>query len=328
MKKKTHRPIVLKIISITIGLFGAAVLVLALNFVFDLRLNQKLYRLTLLYGPSKPLGIHRIDPQLGQAHIPNTMGRHTTGQFDVIYTIDAEGNRYTPGSAAGKPVVEVLGDSFTFGHGVEDNETYSAVLQTHWADFAIKNRAVMGAGAGHALLSLQHSLRYAEHSSMRMVIYGWLWFHNRRSLPGREQLRAALGQLAPYFEVVDGKPIFKRLLHLDDDLSFLPDDQKQQLAQEQIVIEALINEMAALCRKRGIRFVVVMLPGKHDSRHDAAIASLTPFLEEQSIEYINLQHDLGFPMDSRANLFFPYDNHPNPHWHRAVADAIASRLQL
>lgn len=328
LNKTIRQPILLKTISVGIGFLIAAILVLTLNLMLDLRLDQKLYRVALLYGPSTPFHIHRIDPRLGQVHIPNTVGRHKTGQFDVIYTINADGNRHTPGTESGNPVVEILGDSFSFGHGVNDDETYAAKLQQHWPIFSIKNRSVMGAGASHALLTLKQDLQSDPQPPVKMVIYGWMWFHNGRSFPGKEQLQAALGNVAPYFEVIDGEPVYRRLLHIDDDLSFRPDNPEMVLEQEQVVIEALIKEMSQLCRERGIGFIVLMLPGKYDHRHDAAIAKLTPFLEKSAIEYINLHHDPAFPADSRDGLFIPYDQHPDSRWHQAVADALAKRIRF
>lgn len=63
---------------------------------------------------------------------PNTTDRHCTGEFCVRYTINSRSLRskeYTLEKPKNTTRILVLGDSFTFGFGVEDNETYPAVLE-------------------------------------------------------------------------------------------------------------------------------------------------------------------------------------------------------
>lgn len=62
----------------------------------------------------------RIDDPTGYAHVP---GRYTVGSRFSI-TIGADGNRVVPGSTAGGPRVTFVGDSQTFGYGVNDTETW------------------------------------------------------------------------------------------------------------------------------------------------------------------------------------------------------------
>lgn len=62
----------------------------------------------------------RIDDPTGYAHVP---GRFAIGGRFAI-TIDADGNRVTPDSAAGGPQMTFIGDSQTFGYGVNDADTW------------------------------------------------------------------------------------------------------------------------------------------------------------------------------------------------------------
>ena len=81
------------------------------------------------------IGIWRTDPVFGYAHVPSTEGHHVLPEsFDVVYTIDGSGNRVTPRTTAPLARILVLGGSFSFGHGVEDDEAVTvAADQVHVA---------------------------------------------------------------------------------------------------------------------------------------------------------------------------------------------------
>lgn len=307
----------------------ALILVFGTSAILNIDLTHKLYRAWLLLNPPPSLGIHRLDPELAQTHIANAKGRHTTGEFDVVYTINQHGNRLTPGAEEGRSIVAILGDSFSFGHGVDDNQTYAAVLQNrHWPSFQVRNRSVMGAGAGHALLALQYDVIHVK-TPVKLVIYSWLWFHNGRSYPGKEVLKAALNQTMPRFEIVDGEAVFKGMLHMDDDLSFLPYAKEDIERKQRDTMEALVLAMARICEREGARFVFVILPGKAvDPKHQEAIALIKPFLEKSGIEYLDLHNNPRFPLENRDAFFFKFDHHPNARWHAKVAETLARSIRF
>ncbi|MBI2835882.1 MAG: SGNH/GDSL hydrolase family protein [Acidobacteria bacterium] len=87
----------------------------------------------------------------------NVHGRHAVpGTFDTIVSIGPQRFRgrsaLAEAPAAGTLRVAVLGDSFVFGYGANDDETYPAELQRHlWRAFASTRRAtveVLNAGNG------------------------------------------------------------------------------------------------------------------------------------------------------------------------------------
>lgn len=81
--------------------------------------------------------------------------------YDVIYTINSDGLRIVPPTREGqhKGCVVFLGDSFTFGDGVNDDETfpYQVGLKTE-GQYSIYNFAMSGYGA-HQMLALLQSGR-------------------------------------------------------------------------------------------------------------------------------------------------------------------------
>lgn len=78
-------------------------------------------------------GFLRYDETLGWRLAPNWSGQHRYAGFDVTYAIDASGFRKAPAQPSSGPAPrEVLffGDSFTFGLGVNDAETFVARLNS------------------------------------------------------------------------------------------------------------------------------------------------------------------------------------------------------
>lgn len=69
--------------------------------------------------PVRPLR----DDQL--RHKAGLQYRQAAAEFDVVITIDRYGNRKS--GPAGVPQVVFLGDSFTFGHGLNDDQTFAAI---------------------------------------------------------------------------------------------------------------------------------------------------------------------------------------------------------
>ena len=56
---------------------------------------------------------------------PNSVYRQVSAEFDARTTIDAYGNRIS--SPTGRPEVVLIGDSFTFGHGLSDEKTFASI---------------------------------------------------------------------------------------------------------------------------------------------------------------------------------------------------------
>lgn len=109
-----------------------------------------------------PMTIHALRP--------NSSFRHCSYHGDysgVLYTIDENGDRHVPsshraGASGDHQVVLLLGDSFTFGLGVNDEETFAAKLQKLSGDhmgYTVINRGVPGYTIDQELLSLNEFLR-------------------------------------------------------------------------------------------------------------------------------------------------------------------------
>jgi hypothetical protein len=107
-----------------------------------------------------------------------TMARMYYGDeqiYDVVYTINADGLRISPPEAPTDPArcVLFMGDSYTFGEGVNDDETmpYQVGIKTH-AQWRVRNFGFSGYGPHHMLAALETGLvERAAQCDPQYVIY-------------------------------------------------------------------------------------------------------------------------------------------------------------
>jgi len=269
-----------------------------------------------LFG-QEAVGIWRADDRLGWRHIAGASGRQSSvPDYDVLYRIDAQGHRsISGGPAAHAPSVLFLGGSFTFGHGVEDDETYPAVLQRAWPALRVVNAATNAWGTAHALLALADEL--AASDDIALVVYGFITDHlrrNHRSAWWLKQLDETRERRNPFFEIDGDALVFRGLA--DPIRDALPDDRDQRVREVRMT-ERLLVEMARLCAARGIRLVVVQLP---DATGGRAVDVLERSVGRDAV--IDLASRLRY-----QDLRFKHDIHPTPAGHRAVAEALQPRLE-
>ncbi len=86
--------------------------------------------------------IHQYDPLLGWRLVPGSSGVEKRTEFESVYKINAQGFRddkdYSFENESGKKRVIVLGDSFTFGIGVENAKTIPKLLEK-MGDYEVLN---------------------------------------------------------------------------------------------------------------------------------------------------------------------------------------------
>lgn len=261
----------------------------------------------------------RSDPRFAEINWPGSLGYHLRrGEFAVRYTFDDEGFRRVPPPAtrqgdeaeAPRPVVLVLGCSFTFGLGVADDATYAAQLQRAWPDYRLVLRARPGWGTTQAVLALDDWLE--KQPPPAAVAYGWIDHHSQRNWRRRsfhgQRAQPLGGTPFPCFELRGGQLVYAGLL--PPQRATAPDDGAT-VEQETRLSVALLGRLAERCRERGIPFWVWELVAPDSGPHPALAAA-----EAAGVEV--------FHLGGVSNDYFPRDRHPRPGWHRAMAAAIAA----
>lgn len=119
-------------------------------------------------------GLLVYDPQLGWRMAPGWSGRHRHYDFDVRYTLNAEGLRgraFSEPPLSGQRRVVVVGDSFTFGLGVDDDDTFVARLAAADPETAYLNAGIAGYSTDQQLLYLRDRLRAWRADRLVLVVY-------------------------------------------------------------------------------------------------------------------------------------------------------------
>jgi hypothetical protein len=118
---------------------------------------------------------------------------------------DADGFRISPPLRAGMPSrrpILAVGDSFTYGMGVKDNETWPAYLQqlTGW-------RTVNGGAKGYGFdQSVLYAERLAHKVEPSVIVLSFITDDLRRS-----ELSRVWNLPKPYFELVNGEPVLRNV---------------------------------------------------------------------------------------------------------------------
>jgi hypothetical protein len=275
------------------------------------------------------------------------------GSFTVTHGINALGLR-GPETTAAKPAgvkrIACLGDSFTFGYGVNDDETWPAALQR--ALNAASPDAAEEGGLRYEVLNCGVPA-YDTEQEVRLlgdrvlgyepdlVIIGW-YINDpavRGGAAGTEMERppALVSWLAPHQEgIYPTLREWSRALDVISDRLYrsayrsyhptafarLYDDVHPGWRRAKLALQ----RAQGLCKRRGIGFALVLYPdlsrrGDFLASHEAYLA-VQVFCEEQGIPCLDLE--LAFvDEDLRALRVHALDSHPNGRAHTIAGDTVA-----
>jgi hypothetical protein len=266
-----------------------------------------------IFGIEK-VGIWQDDPKLGWRHLPDSVGRHRNlPDFDVRYRIDAHGHRATPAPYT-LPKVLVLGGSFTFGHGVEDAASYSALLEAKLPGYKVINGAVNAWGTSQVVLKLEESL--ARYNDIRLVVYGFIEHHRFRNHLRKDwmqHLSESRDRRLPYF-ILDGDGLAFRGL-ADSKTHGMPASPELDRTED-AMNNALLRALVRQTEEHSIPLLVVHLP-------DGSPREQGEWVERA----VGAEHFLDLRRhDPFQHHRFEHDNHPTAGGHRLVADHLIPQL--
>ena len=247
-----------------------------------------------------------------------------------------------------------VGDSFSWGHGVENEDTYTARLAARWGVPAA-NLAFSAYGTVQSLQMLQRSLDLRP----RVVVYGFIADHMKRN---SSPCAPAYGPLCLPFSYVGidahGAPVLRppdpRLFAVNrqfwDDFFFAKSIGPRQLwaattaewarlartphaeapddpATRERILERLLGDMARAAGSVGARLIVLNIPYFERGGTGAMPAPLKEALAHVAAPNVSTL-DLApvverhYADPSAPLLRFDLDRHPNPAAHALIADAI------
>ena len=279
-------------------------------------------------GDVEPERDATFDPLIGWKLPADTVLPEVTDEYSVTYRANTQGFRanhdFEPGAARRR--IAFLGDSYTFGSGVEDDQTFAAVLESMLVDTRSYNFGVGAFGIDQMWMTLRH---YALPLDPALVVLGFIRYDLDRSLSTyrhdhiwrwKPSFRLVAGELAPM--TLDNRPsAARRFVHRRSRLYRLWRKLESSLNRRWAVgyrwrlNRAIFEAIRDDCRQAGVPLVVVYFPVNR--RRPAPMFERE--FAEMGIEYLDLTPRLPADADS---LYYPRDRHFNAAGHRFVATEL------
>lgn len=240
--------------------------------------------------------------------------------------------------------VAVLGCSYTYGYGVNDDEHYTSLLQQALPDHNFRNLGVIGYGTSQSYLQCKELCQLADKPDKIVLLFSAAHFDRNTMTP---QYRRAMGigfkrsmdhqpeemktASFPYFELENGK-----LKQQSIKWSEMYEDwwgrsysasvnwlqtQWELFERDQLevveVTAALIKAMQDETKAAGIEFEVFLLDESEETKELSLITKKEGFK----------LNNLNFNFNKKELTNAPYDQHPNADGHRFIADEILKTWQ-
>jgi hypothetical protein len=158
--------------------------------------------------PSPDLFAH--DDTLGWVLRPGASGHHASYEYSVSYSTDNHGFRYVPASITGnRPIICCLGGSMTFGHGLNDEDTFPNRL-AEYSGGDIWNLGVQGYATDQSWIQLKRVMIDLQPD---VVILSYLPSHIERNacLPKWVDKLKLSHRTKPCFGLVNGELVLQRI---------------------------------------------------------------------------------------------------------------------
>ncbi|MBL6764691.1 MAG: hypothetical protein ISQ14_07030 [Verrucomicrobiae bacterium] len=280
---------------------------------------------TYLEEPGHEVSGHRYlyDAHLGWRNIPSWKSS-THGRTLTINSKGLRDREYRFERTPGVPRMLVLGDSFTWGYGVSDEEIFTEVMEQAFTDagtpWEVVNSGVSGWGTDQEYLFLRREgFRY------RPDLLILAFYVNNDPLEVSASVTYGMGK--PYFASTNlGQPFPPTVASPGEQIRWL--ENRQPLA----VTLALVGGIQEECRKLGAQMVLMKFGVFGHEENPIATEFSTEFLAATRTtlpEISILDLDLEF---SAAGLTHEqvfngnHDRHWNAFGHRFVADALRRHL--
>jgi hypothetical protein len=259
---------------------------------------------------------------------------HPSGQPIEVTFLDHGRRRTGAGGAAdSRPQLVLVGDSFTAGWAISDDETYAWKLQQAFPFLEVLNYGTGGYGTYQSLLMLERELPYLARPAF--VLYGfvenaeyrnaapgsWLGLLSRFSHRGHIDVPFATVEadnrlvrhpperyLALPFRESSALVAFIEKIYMDR-------KTRGRMSQKTAVTQRILLEMNKVATQHGATFVVVFLSVRRSTKEH-----YTAFLRESNIQDLDCGYDITDEMQ------VPGEGHPNGKMNTRWANCISAGL--
>jgi hypothetical protein len=284
----------------------------------------------------QPEYAYLADDSLGIALKPGqfSITLNNAVHFDANHT--NEYMRFTPRNTSDsiQKNISFLGCSFTYGYGVNDNETFVAELQQTHPEWLLQNQGVIGYGTVQSLLQLQTIIEKGETDAVLLNFSSFHFMRNSLSQTYRKNLKLGYAHSSksvdsimsiakfPYINSCDCAPQFASWNQMHENwagreylasvnwIQTLTEQYKDSKLDEVALTTCLFEKMYKMCNDEGISFGIVCLDATEETNALHGNLPNLPWL------------DVKFNFEDSTKTFVPYDSHPNSAGHHFIADRI------
>lgn len=272
-------------------------------------------------------GSTRLDPHIGWRFEPNAVVRDDGPDFDVTYQCDADGFRAVCERPGATQRVMFVGDSFTFGVGVEGKDTFVERFADLSPGVRVDNVGMAGFGVDQMWRALVDAV---EARKPDIVVVSFVIDDLTRSMTAYRYRNGWMRK--PAYQLDDGALVeltaenspgaaqrfFERKFELAEAYrrAMRSFGLRQGVGERFELNLRLFEAMRDYCHEHGAKFVVVHLPQRGAWRPTESFAAE---FEQSSTPYL----DLGATfVDTPSSLYFPKDPHFNAKGHEFVAHVL------
>ncbi|HET6278328.1 MAG TPA: GDSL-type esterase/lipase family protein [Candidatus Polarisedimenticolia bacterium] len=279
--------------------------------------------------------INRHDPELGWVPIP---GHASDGVH--VNSHGARGDEEYPlAKPAGEKRIVVVGDSFTFGEGVPDDEVYTALLQRQLDGVRVINLGVLGYGTDQQYLRLR---RDGFAFDPDLVILAFFGPNAERNILSFRDSAKPMFRLegdgirlvnVPVPDPADPATILRNPLPACRLGALLQTMWRRAIGRTRFapqweVTRRILDAAVDATRSRGVPFLLVYFPDKQasfwETPHDTEIV-LSRWAGEHRVPFLSVRPAfLRLPRDDQRRV---WHGHYTPFGNRVVASAIAEGIR-
>ncbi len=316
-----------------------------------------------LFAPQPPswMSIYRRHPRLPFFSLqPDVSTTVDTGETHWVIETDSFGCRTTtshpspsrPADGPPPPLALWLGDSYTFGHGVDHDESFVGLLEEHCGgDYQFINSSVPNYGPTQYLQVLEDALRHATPAPNLVLVGTYLgndfydceWSKDQPVVDGiignDQSLKSWIKRRSHLYRLAS--KAFHQWARKSHRPRSLIERMYQPAAWESGILHDSLStyrqafaEITSLCSERGLPLLVVVIPPRESIEReqlqgpgihpDLPVDRALAILESLAIDTLDLRRSL-LEHDTR-DTFFRFDGHLTPMGHRLVAEQIQARL--
>jgi hypothetical protein len=305
---------------------------------------------------------------LGWFHVPDKSAHlwiEHTGIDVTLHTNSAgfRGTREYPlNKRAGTTRILGIGDSFTFGWGVQDEETFGAVIESTRPNVEVINIASPGYGIDQMLLGFREIGKQFEPDYVLIGIYPEVFWRATRSytdagygkpyfrleegnrlrlqnvpVSGPEELEYNQYPKVISYGLIEGlmmrsaiyRYIKHRTLRLLRDLEWVDPDITEEWRLGKVILRQLISEI----REVGAEPVILIIPpygwmsNTQQTSMQKSVGRLANGMNVDVLDFTEQLQSLS-KQSSLERYYIPHDHHWTEEAHALVAQALTNQLEL